>query len=369
MIYVRVVEALQYGFAVCLQLFLRQVECLEQLIEHHFMDVLAQYLVVASIANDVDAGEVCYRREHGVRAVEKRHFALVVRFLALSDEDVQTGFVSRELCLEFSDGHVLRFLDNPEVENLSLYDEVVVVAHFLLNLSDIFAREARYDTVHECSADVVIFLEPVFESLVVSAEIIFPELDVLTDAVFEVVSIEEDEFAGHEDKTFGRVAVECLVAAEEKLHEFTRIRRSRSVGELTAVIEGDTCLGSIGDDEADLRLLSERHESPILGVGVQRTRDDIDTLEAVNSLTVQTALQVDMIQAVLTVEPLHHSFVNRLNDSHRTVEVRLCVHVPHNPVHESAEEVTFTKLDNSLGSYALRRGPLVQCFFCHSFKY
>ena len=271
MIYVGVVEALQYGFAVCLQLFLRQVECLEQLVEHHFMDVLAEHLVVASIANDVDAGEVRYRREHGVRAVEKRHFALVVRFLALSDEDVQTGFVSRELSFQFSDRHVLRFLNNPEVENLSLYDEVVVVAHFLLDLGDVLARETRNDTVNEGGADVVVFLKPVFESLVVSAEIIFPELNVLTDAVFEVVSIEEDELAGHENKTFGWVAVECLVAAEEQLHEFARIGRSRSVGELAAVIESDTCLGRVGDDEADFRLLCERHESPVLGVGVQRT--------------------------------------------------------------------------------------------------
>ena len=185
------------------------------------------------------------------------------------------------------------------MENLSLYDEVVVVAHFLLDLGDVLARETRNDTVNEGGADVVVFLKPVFESLVVSAEIIFPELDVLADAVFEVVSIEEDELARHENKTLGRIAVESLVAAEEQLHEFARIGRSRSVGELAAVIESDTCLGRVGDDETDFRLLCERHECPVLGVGVQRTRDDIDTLEAVDSLTVQTTLQVDMSHSTI----------------------------------------------------------------------
>jgi hypothetical protein len=78
------------------------------------------------------------------------------------------------------------------VEDLSLHNEVVVVAHFLLDLSDIFAREAWYDTVNEGSADIVVFLEPLFEALIVSSEVVFPELDVLSDAVFEVVSVEED---------------------------------------------------------------------------------------------------------------------------------------------------------------------------------
>ena len=66
-----------------------------------------------------------------------------------------------------------------------------------------------------------------------------------------------------------------------------------------------------------------------------------------------------VIQAVLTVEPLYHTFVNRLNDYYRTVEVGLGVHVPYNPINESTKEITFTKLDDLFGRYALRRGPLV----------
>ena len=61
MIYVRVVETLEYGFAVSLQLVLRQVQRLEELIEHHFVDVLAEDLVVASVTNDIHAGEVSNR--------------------------------------------------------------------------------------------------------------------------------------------------------------------------------------------------------------------------------------------------------------------------------------------------------------------
>ena len=255
------------------------------------------------------------------------------------------------------------------MEDLSLHNEIVVISHFLLDLGDILAREARHDTVHEGSANVVVFLEPLLEALIVCSEIVFPELDILADAVFEVVSVQENQLARHEYKSLRRIAVEGLIAAEQQLNQLARIGRSRSVGELAAVVEGDTCLGGVGDDETNLRLLCESHERPVLGVRVQRTRDNINTLQTVHCLTVQTALQINVIQAVLTVEPLYHTFLDRLNNSYRTVEIGLCVHVPNNPVHECAEEVTFTKLNDLLGSHALRRRPLVQCFFCHSFKY
>ena len=67
-----------------------------------------------------------------------------------------------------------------------------------------------------------------------------------------------------------------------------------------------------------------------------------------------------MIKAVLTVEPLYHTLVDWLNNNNRTVEVCLCVHVPNNPVYESAKEVTFTELNDFLRSNALRRSLLVK---------
>ena len=143
------------------------------------------------------------------------------------------------------------------------------------------------------------------------------------------------------------------------MYEFARIRRSRCVGKLAGIIKGDTCLSGVRDDETDFRLLCERHECPVLRIRVQSARDNVNTLKAIYCLTVQTTLEVHMIQAILTIEPFYHTFFNRLNDSHRTIEVRLSVHVPYDPIHESAEEITFTKLNDFLGSDTLRRSPLV----------
>ena len=67
-----------------------------------------------------------------------------------------------------------------------------------------------------------------------------------------------------------------------------------------------------------------------------------------------------MVEAVLAVEPVNHTALDGLNHNHRTVEVGLLVHVPYNPVNESTEEVTLTKLNDFLWHHALRSRALVQ---------
>ena len=130
-----------------------------------------------------------------------------------------------------------------------MYNEVVIVAHFFLDFSDVFAREARYDTIHEGSADIIVFLEPLFEACIVSSEIVFPEFDILADTILEVMSVEENELARHENQTFGWVSVECFVAAEEQLNEFTGIGRSGCVAELAGIVKRNTRFCGVRDYE------------------------------------------------------------------------------------------------------------------------
>ena len=233
-------------------------------------------------------------------------------------------------------------------------------------MCDIFAREARYDTVNQSCANVVVFLKPLFEALVICSEIVFPKLDILADAVFQMVTVQENQLARHKDQTFLRIAVECFVATEEQLNELARISRCRGIREFAGIIKRDSGLGGVRNHETDLRLVGKSHEGCVLAVRIQRTADHVNTLERVDCLAIQTALQIHVIEAVLTVEPLHHSFVNRLNNYYRTVEVRLCVHVPYDPVNKCAKEVTLAKLNDFLRHHALRSCELVQCFFCHS---
>ena len=168
-----------------------------------------------------------------MRTVEQGNLSLMIRCLRLSDEHVQTSLVSRELSTELFTGHVLSLLDNPKVEYLSLNNEVVLVANLLLNLSNLLAWETWNDTVNEGSANVVVLLKPLLEAFVVLAEVVLPQLDILADAVLQVVTVEEDELTRHDDKSLLWVAAKCLVTTEEELNELAWVRRCRSIGELT----------------------------------------------------------------------------------------------------------------------------------------
>ncbi len=79
--------------------------------------------MVAGIAHDVHTAEEGYGREHGVRAVEQRHLTLVVGLLGRNEEHVQAGLVGGEFL-----GHFLWSLDDPQVEVLGLYHQVVAIA-------------------------------------------------------------------------------------------------------------------------------------------------------------------------------------------------------------------------------------------------
>ena len=219
---------------------------------------------MASVADDVDTAEVSNRREDGVRTIQESDLTCVVWLLALGDEHVETGLVGRELLTQLGDRHVGWLLDDPEVEDLGLYHQVVAIASTLLELVDVLAWEARNDAVNEGCADVVVLEEPVLELLVVLAEVLFPELDVLLDALLEVVTVEEDELTRHEDEALLGVTVECLETTIEQLSQLTWIRRSRSVGELAVRIESNSSLGGVRDHETDVWLLSQGHESCVL---------------------------------------------------------------------------------------------------------
>ncbi|CUQ34660.1 Uncharacterised protein [Segatella copri] len=108
--------------------------------------------------------------------------------------------------------------------------------------------------------------EPLLEALVISTHIALPELDILIDTLLEVVTIEEDQLTWHQDHTLGWVALEELVAVEQELNQLAWIRSCRSICKLARVIECDTSLCSVRDDETHLWLLSQSHESLVLRI-------------------------------------------------------------------------------------------------------
>ena len=91
----------------------------------------------------------------------------------------------------------------------------------------------------------------------------------------------------------------------------------------------------------------------MLCIWVHSAADDINHFEAVDGLAVKNTLQVNVIQVVLSVEHVHHATFNGLYHYHTSVEVGLFVHVPDNPVNKSAQEISFTKLNDAFGTLSL----------------
>ena len=52
-----------------------------------------------------------------------------------------------------------------------------------------------------------------------------------------------------------------------------------------------------------------------------------------------------MIQAILGIQHVHHTFLDRLDHYNSPVKVRLPVEVPYYPVYKSPEEISFPELD------------------------
>ena len=263
----------------------------------------------------------------------------MVRRFGRHEEDVQARLVGREL-----GRHFLRRFDDPEVEDFGLVEQVVLVAGALAELCGRVAGIARHDAVDQRAVDAAGRQEPVAETVFEA-----PVVDILENALFQVLAIFEDEFAREEDEAFGLVALEVGVAVMQQLREFARIGSGRAVREAAGGIEGDARFGGVGDDEADVGLFREGEIRVEIFVGVDAARDDVDQVDAVDRLSSLQALQVEMIQAVLLVEPFDHSLFDGLDHDDGAVKVRFLVGFPDDPFDEGAQEVAFAELDHFFG--------------------
>ena len=180
-----------------------------------------------------------------------------------------------------------------------------------------------------------------------------------------MVSIQEYQLTRHDNQALISSTIERLEATIKQLREFARIRRSRCIGEFAGRIKCDASLSGVRDDKTNLRLFCQCHESLILAVWIKGTTDAVNASEGIHLFTIQSSLQIDVIEAILTIEPIHHTLLDRLHNHYRRVEVCLLIHVIDNPVHKTAKEVSLAKLDNSLRCMALRSRASVQCFECH----
>ena len=339
MLHERVAEALHDVIGKLHQFLFREVQGGQELVVHHLLHELANLRIFAALLHGVQAAQVANGAQHGMRAVQEGHLSLVVRSLGRDEEHVQAGFVGGEL-----GGNLLGSLDHPQVENLGLVQQMVVVTGTLAQLGGGVARITRDDTVYQGAVHAAGAFEPgaEFRTQV-------PQLDVLADALFQVFTVFEDELAGEDDKALVLGALEVLETVIQELGELAGIAAGGFVLQLASRVKGDTGLRGVGNHKADFRLLGQGQVGAKVLVRVQAAGDDVNQVHAIHGLAVLQTLQIQVVQAILLVEPAHHAFLDGLDHHYGTVEVRLLVGLPDNPLDECAEEVSFAKLNHLLG--------------------
>ena len=148
-----------------------------------------------------------------MRSVKESDFSFMIWCLAWNEQNIQTCLVCRELL-----GYRFRSLDDPKMEDLTLYDKIVLVADALVYLVDRILRIAGNYTVNKGAIYSAGLLEPFLETVTK-----LPQVDVLIDAFLELLSVQKDKLAWKDDESFGLIAVEMGVTTVKKLSQLARI--------------------------------------------------------------------------------------------------------------------------------------------------
>ena len=104
------------------------------------------------------------------------------------------------------------------MEDLTLYNEVVLEAYALVDLTDSIFRVSRNYTVNEGAVYSASLFKPGLE---VFSEV--PEVDILIDTFLEFLSVEEDKLAREDDESLCHVTAEMLISAVKKLCKLARV--------------------------------------------------------------------------------------------------------------------------------------------------
>ena len=274
------------------------------------------------------------------------------------ENDVQPRLVQRQFLHHLL---VARAADGPQVVQLGLHHEVVVIADLLPDLADLLAREARDDAVHERVAEVAAVFDPVDE--------ILPELVVfgVSDDVFvERRAVVLDQLAADDAKALGRVAVEMFEPLVQQRRHLGGVRLRRTGRQIVALLVADARLGGVRNGDLQLRREEIRLVFRIVHIGIERIHDALHQPHVLLGPFVLDALQIDVVHVVLPVHQVDHpqhlalGVDDRLANGHACIHDALLVGDVDLPVHEGSQEVAFAELQDANGAADRFDGRLVQ---------
>ena len=316
-----------------------QIDRVENFAVNRLADHFAEDWIVHHL---VDEGKTAYDGSENVRcmrAVEKTHFAGAVRRLVVGHDHIQSALLEGEF-LENGFGT----FHHEEMEDFTAVQKVVLISEFRADFFRFRARIPGDNAVDERVDEQTAFFEPFGESLrKIPFGSILQHILLKSDAIFV------DKFAGDEDDTFLRRSVKCLPALEHQTCELCRIRvlaGSRSVG-FGLVL--DSCLGGVGENEAEIRIASSLHSCIPAFIRIQTSLDGFDDFAFFDDFPIGNSAEDEGIESVLRIDEIRETFRERLHELHESVEFPLFVHFVDHPVDERTEEISFAELENFNG--------------------
>ena len=96
MMYEWVVEALHHIVGKFLQLGFWQVKCFNQFLIHNHINEFRHHLIAQTFLHNVQSGQITYRCQNRVRAIQQGYFTFVVWFFVRNKQYIQTGFIGRK---------------------------------------------------------------------------------------------------------------------------------------------------------------------------------------------------------------------------------------------------------------------------------
>ncbi|MNC22909.1 hypothetical protein D3C75_709170 [compost metagenome] len=330
----RVGKTLGYSSGKCLQLALRQIQSRDHFVVDAFFHEGTDQLVVHALLDSVHAIQVSSQYGHSVGAVQNPDLTGTVRSHVVSPDHVQANLVERKL---FS--KTLVAFDNPQVEDLSGVQELVLVAQLFSQSRDFVAGVAGYDTVNQSVQEVVAIFDP---SGKIGAQV--PLFSQAEHNLLQVVAVAVDQLARNDHETLVSCAVEGGETLVQKHSQLAGEGGRRSV--VITVLSGvcNAGFGGVGDHEAQLRALSQAQVSGKIFIWVNSAADGGDNVLFLDDLAVLDSAQQKGVQAVLVIQHRSQALGDRLNHGNPAVEQVLLVQLVDHPIHEAAQEVAFTEL-------------------------
>ena len=293
-----------------------------------------------------------------VRSVQDADLLVAELLDRRHENDVQPRLVQRKFL-----HHLLVALsaDGPEVVQLGLHHEVVVIADLLLDLADLLAREARHDAVHKRVAEVAVLFDPVDE--VLPQLVIFGMAD---DIFVQRRAVVLDQFAADDAQALRRIAVEMFETLVQQRRHLGGIRLRRTGRQVVALLVADARLGGVRNGDLQLRREEIRLVFRIVHIEIERIHDALHQPHVLLGPFVLDALQIDVVHVVLPVHQVDHpqhlalGVDDRLANGHACIHDALLVGDVDLPVHEGSQEVAFAELQDANGTADRFDGRLVQ---------